>query len=41
MLKFIIKEPEGDADKARAHTIPFHSDMLFQLNKTAINAKFF
>ena len=43
MLEFIIKEPPQDTsdDKNRGHTIPFHSDMIFQYNKKAINAKFF
>ena len=41
MLEFIIKEPAPDADKTLGHAIPFHSDMIFQYNKSAINAKFF
>ena len=41
MLDFITKEPAADADKERGHAIPFHSDMIFQLNKSVINAKFF
>ena len=41
MLEFIIKEPASDADKTRGHAIPFHSDMIFQYNKSVINAKFF
>ena len=41
MLQFIMEEPPSNADKERGHAIPFHSDMIFQYNKTAINAKFF
>jgi len=41
MLKFITEEPPSDADQDRGHAIPFHSDMIFQYNKTSINAKFF
>ena len=41
MLEFITSEPESDADKERGHAIPFHSDMIFQFNKAAINDQFF
>ena len=41
MLLFIIEEPLPDADHDRGHSIPFHSDMIFQFNKEHINAKFF
>ena len=45
MLEFIIREPppidNNSDDKNRGHAIPFHTDMIFQYNKKAINAKFF
>lgn len=42
MLEFITREPsDSDANQERGHAIPFHSDMIFQYNKKAINAKFF
>jgi hypothetical protein len=43
MLEFIIKEPpqSDETDQERGHSIPFHSDMVFRLNKQHINAKFF
>ena len=41
MLEFIIKEPAEGANKDLGHSIPFHSDMIFQFNKEHINAKFF
>lgn len=41
MLEFITVEPASDAEQERGHSIPFHSDMIFQYNKAVINAKFF
>ena len=41
MLTFIMEEPDADAGKDRGHTMPFHSDMIFQMNKTVINDFFF
>ena len=41
MLEMITQEPSEDADRERGHSMPFHSDMIFQLNKTSINARFF
>ena len=41
MLEYITQEPMADADQERGHAIPFHSDQIFKLNKTFINAKFF
>ena len=41
MIEFITVEPPQDADKDRGHSIPFHSDMIFQFNKCVINYKFF
>ena len=41
MIKFITEEPKNDASKELGHTIPFHSDMIFQYNKAAINIQFF
>jgi len=40
-MSFITVEPKTDADKMRGHAMPFHADMIFQLNKTVINARFF
>ena len=42
MLEFIIKEPQAnEADQVRGHSIPFHSDMVFQFGKEHINGTFF
>ena len=42
MLEFIIKEPQAnEADQDRGHSIPFHSDMVFQFGKEHINGTFF
>ena len=41
MLTMIMNEPPDDCDKDRGHTMPFHTDMIFQMNKSVINARFF
>lgn len=41
MLQFITAEATSDADQQRGHTIPFHTDQIFQFNKAVINEKFF
>ena len=41
MLHYISVEPVADADHNRGHVMPFHSDMIFQYNKSNINAAFF
>jgi len=41
MLTFITDEPAADADRDRGHAMPFHADMVFQMDKSVINDRFF